>query len=179
MVQSDKSSGASSKGSGRGASEKKKKKVMGVNMKKAGKTAKHVGKVGVSAARLYARMHNPVNVAKMVHGAATGKGLVLPGSNYIGPGNKMNKKVMHKADANAKQHDIDYDNYLKKGHKAKKVYTKYSDADARLKKKSNTETPEGLATYLGMKGKELAHKAGLTGKRLKDSDKPKEKKKKK
>ena len=52
----------------------------------------------------------------------------------------------------------------------------YSEADKRLMKKSDVKTPEGIATYLGMKAKQMLHKTGLTGKMLKDSDVPAPKK---
>jgi hypothetical protein len=139
-------------------------------LKKTGKKTAHGAKVGRAAARLTAKVLNPKNMAKGVYNAAKGKGIVLPGSNYIGPGNPMGRKVKSKADANAKKHDEDYGKYLAAGVKKSKVYKGYSDADKRLQKKSDTTTSAGLATYGGMKMKQIAHKMGLTGKRLRDKD---------
>lgn len=130
------------------------------------------GRIAKSAAILAARAKNPIRRAKFVVDAIRGKGLVLPGSKYIGPGNEMNKgKPVDEADANAYQHDIDYDNYLKKGHKAKHVYTGWSDADERLLRKTKADTPNGLAVNIGMGAKKLLHKTGLT-KRIRDTDEP-------
>jgi len=127
------------------------------------------GKVAGAATRLTARLHNPVNLTKMAVNAVRGKGLVLPGSKYIGPGNSLNRgKAKSKADEAARRHDIDYDNYLKAGVSKKKLYTGFSDADQRLMKRSDVTTPDGLATYTGMLAKKGLHKIGLTGKRTKD-----------
>lgn len=135
------------------------------------KTAIHKAKVGKGSAQLAGRLLNPVKIAKMGKDLAAGKGLVLPGSNYIGPGNPMGRAVKSKGDALAKKHDEHYGRYIDKGKvPSRKVYTKYSDADSQLLKASDTETPEGITTYLGMKAKKLAHDAGLTGKRLRDKD---------
>lgn len=127
------------------------------------------GKVGVAAIRLGAKMTNPVNIAKMGVNAARGKGLVLPGSRYIGPGNSLDAgKPTSKADAAARLHDLDYDHYLKSGVKAKKLYLGYSDADQRLMKRSDVTTPDGLATYGGMLVKKGLYKMHLTGKKIHD-----------
>lgn len=137
----------------------------------AGKVAKnvvHKAKVGRAAVRLAGKM--TLGAPKMIADAAKGKGVTLPGSKYIGPGNSLDRGAPKgKADAAAKQHDIDYDNYIKKGVKKKDVYMGYSDADKRLQKKSDTTTSAGLATYMGMKGKQLLNKTGLT-KRIRDKD---------
>lgn len=141
-------------------------------LKKIGKTAVHGAKVASAASRLGLRLANPVNRAKFVANAVRGEGFVLPGSKYIGPGNRMDKgKPVNEADANAYQHDIDYDNYLKKGHKAFDVYTGYSDADERLLKNTKATTPEGLAVVAGMGIKKGLNKLGLT-KRIRDTDRP-------
>lgn len=141
--------------------------------KKVAKKVAYAGEVAGAGAHLAARMANPVNRAKMAVNYARGKGMVLPGSKYIGPGNEMNKgKPVDQADANAYQHDLDYDEYLKKGHKAKDVYTGYSDADERLWKNTKANTANGLAVNLGMGAKYLLNKTGLT-KRIRDTDKPK------
>ena len=139
-------------------------------VRKIGGKIKHVAKVGKAAVQLKARVSNPKNQVKFVSDAVRGKGFVLPGSKYIGPGNEMNKgKPVDRADANAYQHDVDYDNYIKKGVSKRKVYTGWSDADARLLKNTKATTPNGLAVNLGMGAKKLAYKAGLTS-RIRDSD---------
>lgn len=137
-------------------------------VKKVGKGAWKVARVGSAAVRLTAKMINPINVAKMAHGAATGKGLVLPGSKYIGPGNPMNLgKPTSKSDANARLHDLDYDKLLERGVKPSKLYLGFSEADERLMKRSNVTTPLGLATYGGMAVKKGLYKLGLTGEKIK------------
>ena len=143
---------------------------VGKKLKGVYKTARTVR----TASKLGARLLNPLNQIKMTKNAIQGKGIVLPGSKYIGPGNAMNKgKPTSKADALAYQHDIDYDNYLRSGKvKAKNVYTGYSDADERLRKaagKSAYKDPSAMAAYLGMSGKKLLNKVGLT-KRIRDKD---------
>lgn len=126
-------------------------------------------KIALAGAKLAGRMLNPKNTGKMIKDAVRGKGLVLPGSNYIGPGNPMGRKVMSKGDALAKKHDETYNRMLKAGFGKKRVYGGYSYSDKKLMDRSDLHTPEGLVTYGGMKAKQLAHKAGLkhiTGKKL-------------
>jgi hypothetical protein len=138
-------------------------------VKKVGKKVKKTALVTKAAGQLGARMMNPYNLGKMGINALRGKGLVLPGSRYIGPGNSLNAGTpTSSADAAARLHDLDYDNYLKHGVKAKKLYFGFSDADARLMKRSDVTTPDGLATYSGMLLKKVGHKIGLTGKRIHD-----------
>jgi hypothetical protein len=150
------------------------KKALGP-AKKIAKKVGYAAQVGKAGLQLAARVTNPVNKAKFVANAVRGEGFVLPGSKYIGPGNRMDKgKPVDKADANAYQHDVDYDNYLKKGHKAKDVYLGYSDADERLLKNTKANTASGLAVNLGMGAKKLLNKTGLT-KRIRDTDNPRAK----
>lgn len=138
-------------------------------LKKGGKAIVKGAKVGLAGAKLYAKMKNPVNQAKMVAGGLTGKGWVLPGSKYIGPGNAMNLgKPNSAADAAAYDHDVDYDNYLKQGYSKKKVYGGFSDADQRLMDRADVTKADGLAAYMGMGVKKIGHKLGLSGSRLKD-----------
>jgi len=139
------------------------------SIKRVGKGVLKAGKVGVAAGRLAARMQNPYNIGKMAAGAVSGKGLVLPGSKYIGPGNPLNRgKPTSKADAAARLHDIDYDRLLKQGVKSSKLYLGFSKADERLMKRSDVTTPEGLATFGGMAVKKGLYKLGLTGKKIQD-----------
>ena len=159
----------------KGIQKKEKKSLLskvGDKAKGVAKKVKYAGEVGLAAGELARRVANPVNQAKFVKNAVTGKGMTLPGSKYIGPGNKMDLGApVNEADANAYQHDVDYDNYLKKGHSAKHVYTSYSDADERLLRNTKANTAEGLAVNLGMLAKKGAWKLGLT-KRLRDKDIP-------
>ena len=139
-------------------------------LQKAGKAVSGVIKRTKAVGQLYSRLKNPRNQFKMVKNLATGKGLTLPGSKYIGPGNPMNRgKPVDKADANAYQHDVDYDNYIKRGVKKRHVYTGYSDADERLLKNTKADTPNGLAVNLGIGAKKALNKLGLT-KRIRDKD---------
>jgi hypothetical protein len=135
--------------------------------KGAGKVA-HGAQVAGATASLAARVTNPYNVAKTAVNAARGKGLVLPGSNYIGPGNEMiGKKPTSKNDEAAFKHDTDYGDYLKAGVKAKDLYGGFSDADQRLMDRADLTKYDGVAAYAGMGIKKLKHK--ITGsKRIKD-----------
>jgi len=145
-------------------------KVSG-GIKKAAKTTVKAGKVGVAGVRLGARLANPINQARTAINAARGKGLTLPGSKYIGPGNSLNRgKPKSSADAAALQHDKDYDATIKKhGNKIKKkLYLGFSDANDRLMKRSDITTPDGLATWGGMALKKAGWKLGLSGKKLKN-----------
>lgn len=131
-----------------------------------------VAKVGVAGARLYTKVSNPYNMAKMGVNAARGKGLVLPGSRYIGPGNSLNAgKPTSSADRAARLHDMDYDKLLKRGVKPSKLYAGFSQADERLMKRSDVTTPDGLATFGGMLAKKGLYKLGLTGKKIRDEPK--------
>lgn len=157
----------------KGGSGGVKSKLKGAISKAKGvaKKVKYAGEVGLAGVKLAARVRNPVRQIKFLVDAARGEGFVLPGSKYIGPGNRMDKgKPVNEADANAYQHDLDYDAYLKKGHKARDVYMGYSDADERLMKKTKMNTPEGLAVNMGMGLKKILNKTGLT-KRIRDTDK--------
>ncbi len=117
--------------------------------------------MAAAAAQLAARLANPFNAGKMLSNAAIGKGIVLPGSNYIGPGNPMDREVLSYGDFLAKKHDEAYGHYLDAGHTKTNVYGGFSEADKELMESSDLSTPEGMATYLGMKIKEYS--AYLTG----------------
>lgn len=127
---------------------------------------------GAAVADFAWKVTNPIDRVKFAVKALKGEGLVFPGTKYIGPGNRMDLgKPVNQADANAYQHDIDYDNYIKKGHKAKDVYLGYSDADERLLKNTKATSAGGIAVNIGMTAKKLLNKTGLT-KRIRDTDKP-------
>jgi len=137
--------------------------------RKTARGAKKAAQVGLAGAMLTAKVTNPFNVVKMGVNAVRGKGLVLPGTRYIGPGNSLNAgKPKSSADAAAREHDEDYDRLLKKGVKSRKLYLGYSEADERLRKKSDVTTPDGLATWGVMSLKKGAQKLGFTGKKIKD-----------
>lgn len=125
--------------------------------------------LGHAVANLAGNLLNPKKVAKSVKKAVTGKGIVLPGSNYIGPLNEMKKqKTMSRGDAIAKRHDEDYGRMLDKGAKSKDVYLGYSRADKKALKGAWREAKSGsgqaLAVAAGMGAKALLHKSGLTKK---------------
>lgn len=143
------------------------KKALGV-----GRAIKKGVQIGGAAARLVQRIEDPKSQLTFLSGAVRKGEFVLPGTKYIGPGNSLNKGApVDEADANALQHDKDYDEYLRKGHKAKDVYLGWSDADERLLKKTKATTANGLAVNLGMLAKKGLNKTGLT-KRIRDTDKP-------
>lgn len=155
----------------KGGRKKKKGGLFGrmkTAVKKGAKGVVKAAKVGAAAAELTGRVMNPINQATFLIGGIGGEGWLLPGSKYIGPGNRMNKgKPRSAADAAALQHDKDYDEMIKSGIKPSKVYTRFSDADQRLMNRSDITTADGLATYVGMAGKKALYKLGLTGKKLK------------
>lgn len=143
------------------------KKVLG-GAKSATRTAIKGAKVAKAAAGIVGDVTNPYKMGKVVVNAARGKGVVYPGSKYIGPGNPMNRgKGVSSADRAAYRHDVAYGEYLKKGVKPHKLYAGYSKADERLMKESDITTKHGLVTYGGMALKKGLYKLGLTGKMIK------------
>ena len=108
---------------------------------------------------------NPFELAKTAKNALKGKGVTLPKSSYIGPGNEVSSGGKHAksdADAAAFAHDLDYDRSLKKGVKASHLYTGFGSSDDRLLKRANAETKQGLAVHLGIGAKKIASKIGLS-----------------
>lgn len=125
-------------------------------------------KIAIAAGGIARDLTDPKKMGKVAADALDGKGLIYPGSKYIGPGNAMNKGTPNStADAAAFQHDKDYDQYLKDGHSEKRVYAGFSGADQRLMDRSDVTTTHGLATYGVMGVKKGLYKLGLTGKKLK------------
>lgn len=146
----------------------KKRASLSSKITSVGKKVVHGAKIAGATASLAARVTNPVNIAKIAVNAARGKGVVLPGSNYIGPGNEMiGKKPTSKNDEAAFKHDTDYGDYLKAGVSKKDLYGGFSDADQRLMDRADLTKYDGVAAYAGMGIKKLKHK--ITGsKRIKD-----------
>lgn len=107
---------------------------------------------------------NPNFIPKVMQSGIRGQGFIYPGSKYIGPGNPMDKGApATKADANAYQHDLDYDNYIKKdGHAPWKVYLGFSDADQRLIDNTPLDDDQAVAVNYGMNFKKALNKTGLT-----------------
>ena len=137
--------------------------------------ARALGKVALT-------VNNPYKMGKVALRAARGKGVVYPGSAYIGPGNEIKsggKRATSGADRAAYQHDLDYGKLLDRGVGARRLYTGYSAADSRLMKRVDPTTEAGMAVYLGIGAKKLAWKLGLTGKKIKDRPSKKAAKKKK
>jgi hypothetical protein len=134
------------------------------NRKNLHKKSKKWGKIGTAAGELASRLVDPKNQYKFLSDAASGKGFILPGSKYIGPGNSLDLGTpLSSDDAAAMKHDYAYDRLLKQGVKPTRLYLGYSDADKVLLKETNFTTPEGIAIQLGIGAKKLAYKAGLTG----------------
>lgn len=135
----------------------------GNKLKKILQNARAIRNVVGAATKLSKQVADPRNVYKSIRE----KGLTLPGSNYIGPGNSLNKgKPTDRGDAIALQHDKDYDQYLKSGKRAKAVYTRYSRADARaLRRAWKAVKKDGdagaLAVAVGMGVKALGAKLGV------------------
>ncbi len=136
------------------------------SLKQKAKTAKNVvhsiGKIGKQFA-------NPKNIYDSIRKP----GIILPGSKYIGPGNRMGQgRGVDEGDRIAKQHDKDY-TALSDAGAGKNVYTRYSKADERAfqkaKKTLGKKADAGaLAVAAGMGAKKLANKIGLV-KKLNDS----------
>ncbi len=144
-------------------------RTAGGGIKKAGHRAVQVAKVARAVGGVVKDVTNPYKMGKVAVNAARGKGVVYPGSKYIGPGNAMNLgKGNSSADRAAYKHDQDYDKLLKKGVKPKHLYTGFGAADQRLMDRSKITTKHGLVTKSVMGLKKAAYKAGLTGKYIKD-----------
>lgn len=137
--------------------------------KKISSIAKGVGARAVAAGRLAGRVVR--GAPGIAAGAAAGKGIILPGTNYLGPGNPMDRPVTDEHDARAREHDLAYMRYADQGHSKFNIYTGYSDADEKLRRESDTTHPSGLASYLGMTIKKGIHKTGLTGAMIRDRQK--------
>lgn len=145
---------------------KQSKAVMG-GAKSATRTAIKGAKVAKAAGGIAADVMNPYKMGKVAVNAARGKGVVYPGSKYIGPGNPMNRgKGTSSADRAAYKHDVAYGKYLDKGVKPMKLYAGYSEADKKLMKDSDVTTKHGLVTYGGMAVKKGMYKLGLSGKMI-------------
>jgi hypothetical protein len=141
----------------------------GRTVRKGVKKGVYAGKVGAATLGLAKDIANPVNQAKMIKGAIQGKGVLVPGSKYIGPGNAMNKgKPNSTADEAAYQHDLDYGRLLSQGVSKKKLYGGFSKADERLMKRADLTTKHGVAAYGGMAVKKGLYKLGLSGKKTGD-----------
>lgn len=144
------------------------------------KKAIYAAKVGKAVGGVARDIVNPLKMGKVAVNAVRGKGVVYPGSKYIGPGNAMNKgKPTSSGDKAAYEHDLDYDRLLKQGVKPKRLYLGHSSADQRAMDKSDLTTKHGVAVYGGMAIKKGMYKLGLTGKKIKDSEGAPKKKKKK
>lgn len=82
----------------------------------------------------------------------------LPGSNYIGPGNPVDRfPPLTPDDAVAREHDLDYTEYIEQGHNP---YTSYNDADERARRRFG----HGWRGHLGkafFTAKKYAWKAGF------------------
>jgi hypothetical protein len=126
-------------------------------------------KVAKAAIKLGVTVLNPKKQYGFWKRGAKGEGWTYPGTKYLGPGNQMNKGLPTSyVDAAARDHDLEYANYLKRGVKPKRLYSGYSDADSRLLKRTNLGTAEGIATHLGIGVKKLGHTLKLNGPRIRD-----------
>lgn len=137
---------------------------------------KYKTKVLKAAGSLVKDLMNPTYAATVYRGYKDGKGIVVPGHKYIGPGNPLPEKLgaekdkpVNKADYSAYLHDNEYDRYKSAGIKDKDVYLGFSDADKRLMDRSDLTDKSGLITYLGMGFKKGLWKAGV-GKRIRDKE---------
>lgn len=138
-------------------------------IKKKPSTLAQAAGVAKSVVKLGAKVTNPHNQLQSLRKAVKGEGIVLPGSKYIGPGNRMDLgKPKDRGDKTAYKHDQDYDKILKSGGKKKDVYLGYSHADKRALKQAWKDARDGsgssLAVAAGMGVKALASKSGLTKK---------------
>lgn len=135
--------------------------------RKAVKTAK----IGGAALSAYNHYMSVPGVIKGVTNSMLkkGAGATLHDSTFIGPGNAMRhwSKAKSRTDLAARQHDLDYEAYIRAGLKPSSVYLGFSDADKRLMKRADLTTRHGIMAYGGMAVKKLINKTGLT-KRIRD-----------
>lgn len=121
-------------------------------------------------AELATTIMNPKTYYDMGKGYEEGKGLVLPGRLYIGPGNKLPSEMTEewlpksRGDYLAYLHDQEYGGYLKKGYTPGEVYSGFSEADQKLmdEAKKDLTDVDSLAALYGMGVKKGVSKLGLT-----------------
>lgn len=89
----------------------------------------------------------------LIHGLM-GKGFHYPGSNYIGPGTKVETAgpPVNAMDAAARVHDIQYEELMRKGVDA---YFTWNSSDRELIKKADLNEPMGWAVFAGMSAKKI------------------------
>lgn len=113
-----------------------------------------------SAIMLAARLHNPVLVAKSLKR----QGMTVPGSKYIGPGNKMTLgRPNDDGDALAYLHDEAYQRLLDQGLPPEQVYLGVTDADTKAISSAKSILRDhadagALAVYLGLSAKQKGSK---------------------
>jgi hypothetical protein len=104
-------------------------------------------------------MLDPKTYIQMVKDYKRGKGIIFPGSRYIGPFNPMPEGGIteewmptSRGDYSAYLHDRDYGRYLEEG---KTPYTRFSEADQRMidRAMKDLSSAESLATFYGMTGR--------------------------
>lgn len=142
--------------------------------RKTARKLKHGFKIAGATGSAYLHYFTPLGLAATGIKAARTKSLTLHDSAFIGPGNEIvdASKAKSISDLAARQHDIDYDNYLKSGVRSTDLYFGYSDADKRLMKRADLTHRHGIMAYGGMALKKWIHKTtGLT-KRIRDSKIP-------
>lgn len=116
-------------------------------------------KVAKAAVKLGSEALNPLNYAKMASSALRGKGLVVPGTKYLGPGNPLQSGApTSSTDRLARIHDHEYNDYLSSGISKKRLYLGFSEADQRLMDAADKTTTQGLAAYSGMGAKKILSK---------------------
>lgn len=97
--------------------------------------------------------HGTTHIPHMAVGVARGKGLVFPGTSYIGPGNPLlSGRPRSYHDNLARTHDYQYSYLLEKG---RKPYFTWNKADQEIVRKADPKTIEGAAVLMGIGSKRV------------------------
>lgn len=97
--------------------------------------------------------HATTHLPSIAYGAVRGRGIVYPGTNYIGPGNPLSSgrpKSYH--DNLARTHDYQYQYLMDKG---VDPYFSWNQADREMVKKADPTTLEGAAVLMGINPKRI------------------------
>lgn len=121
-------------------------------------------------AKLGSVLANPKTYVQVAKGYRKGKGIVLPGSRYIGPFNPLPDQITEEwlpktpGDYSAYLHDRRYGMMIDAGYRANDIYLGYSRADEEMigRAKQNLDDYQSLVGLYGIGAKQVISKTGLT-----------------